>query len=142
MAVAQPWHSNTKSLLVLVFGFIPFLIGWGAHYLAGWFATKIKNEKVPYLEFKGPVMAVVAMGFLLIQYIILIVIAFIVNKWSVYAFVLLLPFLGYYALIYKELWQKYRACSHLNALDKAESPQGQLITGLRNERDELLKMVR
>jgi 1-acyl-sn-glycerol-3-phosphate acyltransferase len=142
VAVAQPWHKNTRSLIVLGLGFVPFLIGWGAHYLAGWLATKIKNEKVPYLEFEGPVMAVVAMGLLLIQYIVLIVTALIINKWSVYAFIALLPFLGYYSLIYKELWHKYTACSHLNALDKTAVPQGQLIAAFRNEREELLKMVR
>ncbi len=143
LAIAQPWHENSKNLMALIIGFIPFAIGWLGHWIPAWYASKIKNERVKYLEFKGPVLATVAMGGILIQYIILITVAFILNHWAIYALVALLPFLGYYSLIYKDLWIKYQACSHLKTANGTASEAWQEeVLQLRNEREEILGMVR
>ena len=136
IAIAQPWHARFKNLLALIIGFIPFLIGYLGHYLPTWYATKIRNERVKYIEFKGPVMAAVAIATILIQYIILIIVALIVNHWAFYSFVFLLPFLGYYAILYKDLWLKYRLCSRLKKISKEN------LEELRHEREGILKMVR
>lgn len=138
IAVAQPWHAQTKNLLVLVMGFIPYILGRLGHLIPIWYATKIRNERVRYLEFKGPVMGIVALGTSLIQYIILLIVAFIINQWAFYTFVLLLPFLGYYAIIYYDVWTKYKACSRLQKIDS----KGQLTQKWQQEREALLKMVR
>ena len=65
----------------------------------------------------------------------------IVWSWSFWLFVLVLPFLGYYSLLYHEAWQNYKACSQL---DKVAQPLGgeAYISALREEREAILKMVR
>lgn len=136
VGVAQPWYAQSKTFLMLVLGFIPFMIGYVGHWLPTWYALKVKNDRVPHLEFKGPVMATVGMGGIILQYIVFTIIAFIVNHWAIYTLLVLMPLLGYYAIIYKDLWKKYKAASRLKALDT----EG--VIQLRNEREAILKTVR
>lgn len=136
IAVAQPWYNDFKTLLTLIIGFVPFIIGYMAHFIPAWYGVKIRNERVKYIEFRGPVMAAVAVGGILMQYLILLIIALIVNHWAVYALLVLLPFLGYYSVIYKELLDKYRLCRHLKQVSNEEFEK------LRKERDTVLNMVR
>jgi glycerol-3-phosphate O-acyltransferase / dihydroxyacetone phosphate acyltransferase len=141
IAVAQPYHGRVKNLLALIIGFVPFLIGWFGHYLPNWYSRKIRKEKVPYIEFEGPVMAGVAIGGTVVQYLLLLVVGLVLGSWSFWLFVLILPFLGYYSLLYNELWKNYSACTHLN---KVAEPLGReiFITALREERESVLGMVR
>lgn len=141
VAVAQPYHASFRNLLALIIGFIPFLIGWYGHFLPNWYSRKVRNERVKFLEFKGPVMAGVALGATLIQYILLLLIGLVVGSWSLWLFILSLPFLGYYSLVYNELQQKYKVCSQLNKT--AEKQGGEAyISALRKEREAILGMVR
>ena len=141
IAVAQPYHARFKNSLALIIGFVPFLIGWFGHYLPNWYSRKVRDEQVPYLEFKGPVMAGVALGATLVQYIFLLVVGLIVGSWAFWLFILILPFLGYYSLVYNELWQNYRACSHLHKVAQAHGGEA-YISSLREERERVLGMVR
>ncbi len=141
VAVAQPYHARFKITLALIIGFVPFLIGWYGHYLPNWYSRKIRDERVPYLEFKGPVMAGVALGATLAQYIILLIVGLIIGSWAFWLFILILPFLGYYSLVYNELWHNYKACSRLNKV--AQNAGGDdYISVLREERENILSMVR
>ena len=136
IAIAQPWHYNNKNTLVLFIGFIPFLIGWYGHALPNIYAKYIGDKKIDELEYKGPVRAGVAMILTVIQYFILLIIALIINHWAFWGFVIVLPFLGFYALNYVDMWKKYRACTALKALNT----EG--VLALRTEREAILKMVR
>lgn len=136
IAIAQPWFHNTKTFLTLLMGFIPFLIGYLGHFLPIWYATKVRREKVKYLEFQGPVMAAVSMGGVILEYMIFLTIAFFINNWAIYALLFLLPFLGYYAIVYKELWDKYQYCKALKPISEEE------LLSLRQEREALLNMVK
>ena len=136
IAIAQPWHETNKSLLLLIFGFLPFFVGWLVHQFPVWYALKVRRERVKYLEFKGPVTAGVGLGVSLFLYLFLFIFALIFSKFVLAAFVLFLPLLGFYALIYRDLWVKYRACSRLKSLNT----EG--VVSLQKEREEILKMVR
>ena len=107
----------------------------------------MRNEKVVYLEFKGPVTAAVGFSVYIFQFLILFVIALIINKLSIIIFVLLLPFMSYFAFIYLDVKQKYRACKRLNAENMEYSdipnPFGtEWALSLKNEREVILKIVR
>ena len=141
VAVVQPYHANFKNTLALLIGFVPFLIGWYGHYLPNWYSRKVRREKVKYLEFEGPVMAGIAIAATLVQYILLIILAAIVGSWSLWLLILTLPFLGYYSLIYNELWHNYRACYRLNKVAETFG-KDEYIAALRIERDTILGMVR
>jgi 1-acyl-sn-glycerol-3-phosphate acyltransferase len=136
LAVAQPWHANFKNLIVLILGFIPFVIGWFGHALPNIYGKKIRDTQVKYLEFEGPVRAGVAMGAMVIQYLILFVAAIIINHWAFWAFFFMLPFLGFYSLIYVDLLRNYVHCQRLKRLNT----EG--VLALRTERETILKMVR
>jgi 1-acyl-sn-glycerol-3-phosphate acyltransferase len=136
LAIAQPWHGSFKSLIVLILGFIPFVIGWFGHGLPNLYAKKVIDKKVKYLEFKGPVRAGVSMGGMVIQYLILLIVAIFINHWAFWAFLFILPFLGFYSLIYVDLLRNYVHCHRLNRLN-AEG-----LLELRSARENILKMVR
>jgi hypothetical protein len=136
LAIAQPNHASATNLMALILGFIPFVFGWLTHLLPTWYGLKVRNERVKYLEFKGPVMAAVGFGVYILQFLILLTIALIANKLSIVIFVLLLPFMSYFAFLYLDLRQKYMACKSLNA----QNTEG--VTFLQNEREIILKMVR
>ncbi len=136
LAVAQPFHKNLKNTLALILGFIPFLIGRVVHQPAVWYAQKIRDERVRFLEFKGPVMAAVGLGVSLITYILLLILALIINNLAFWALVAIVPFLGFYAILYLEKWEKYRASSRLKVLDT----EG--VLHLRTERERLLTEAR
>ncbi len=141
VAVAQPYHARFKNVLALIIGFVPFLIGWYGHYLPNWYSRKVRDERVPDLEFKGPVMAGVALGATLVMYIVLLIAGLIIGSWAFWLFVLILPFLGYYSLVYNELWINFKACSHLNKVAKAHGGEAYIST-LRELREAVLGMVR
>jgi glycerol-3-phosphate O-acyltransferase / dihydroxyacetone phosphate acyltransferase len=149
-AVAQPNNATPTHLMALVLGFIPFVFGWLTHLLPKWYGLKVRNEKVKYLEFQGPVTAAVGYGVYLFQLLILFIIALIINKLSIIIFVLVLPFMSYFAFLYLDLRQKYVACKRLEAMKKQNmersdipntfGTEGPLL--LKNERENILKMVR
>ena len=141
VAVVQPYHTNFKNTLALLIGFVPFLIGWYGHYLPNWYSRKVRKERNLDIEFQGPVMLGVAIGVHVVQYLVLLVVGLIVWSWSFWLFVLVLPFLGYYSLLYHEAWQNYKACSQLS---KIAQPLGgdMYIESLREEREGILKIVR
>lgn len=146
-AVAQPWHANTKNTLALIIGFIPFAIGWVTHQIIVWYAQKTKREKVKHLEFEGPILAGTALGITIIQYLVLIILSFIINHWTFYAFVFLMPFLGFYAILYRDMREKYCLCCRLKGIntvtperDNDKSVKGGLLA-LREEREAILKTV-
>ena len=141
IAVAQPYHSRFKNLLALIIGFVPFLIGWYGHYLPNWYSRKVRKERDLDIEFQGPVMLGVAIGMHVVQYLVLLVMGLIVWSWSFWLFVLVLPFLGYYSLLYHEAWQNYKACSQLSKVAQLLGGEA-YISALREEREAILKMVR
>ena len=148
LAVAQPFHDNFNNLLTLIVGFVPFIVGWFGHWLPMWYARKVRNERVRFLEFKGPVFAGVAVGATLTQYILLIIVAVIVGKLAFCIFVFLLPFAGFYALIYNDLWKNYRAVRRLKQLDTVDEGnpdkigKGSKLPIWQAERTAILQTVR
>jgi hypothetical protein len=141
IAVAQPYHARFKNLLALIIGFVPFLIGWYGHYIPNWYSRKLRARHVKSIEFSGPITLGVAIGATTVQYLVLLLVGLIVWSWSFWLFVLVLPFLGYYSLLYNELWQNYTAGSQLNKV--AETQGGETyIAALREEREAVLGLVR
>jgi hypothetical protein len=107
------------------------------------YAVKVRNERVKYVEFRGPVMSAVGMGGVLILYILLFVLALIINKLAFWGFVLALPIMGYFSLLYRDLWEKYKTCSQLKALN-TEGPldASKSLKALQIERMDILNRVR
>jgi glycerol-3-phosphate O-acyltransferase / dihydroxyacetone phosphate acyltransferase len=143
LAIAQPYHATPSNLIALILGFIPFALGWLGHLIPMLYAVKVRNERVKYVEFRGPVMSAVGMGGVLILYILLFVLALIINKLAFWGFVLALPIMGYFSLLYRDLWEKYKTCSQLKALN-TEGPldASKSLKALQIERMDILNRVR
>ena len=119
VSVAQPRYYNWVNTLVLILGFIPFLIGAILNYLpvglSKWVAdTKIKSE-----QFKGSVRFGVGMGSYFIYWLIFFVTALITSNLYVIIAVFLMPALGYFALQYYDFYQLWKDAKKFDGIEKS-----------------------
>ena len=109
------WYSF-KNTLILIIGFVPFVLGAVLNALPAMIADHISKNKVKQLEFKASVKIAVAIGGFLIYYIIGIIIGFFVGNWMYWVVLLMMPFWGYVAIIYKEFYDKWKAARAFHKL--------------------------
>ncbi len=114
--------NNTNDLLtilVLIIGFIPCLIGYVFSFLPLFLAQNIANKKIKKIEFKSSIRYGVGMVGYTIYWLIFLMISLIIKDPSIIFFVITLPFFGYFAQIYIELFKQWIAKKKFTAL-KAE----------------------
>ncbi len=118
--IAQPQHGNLMNTLFLMIGFIPGLIGAVTNFIPFTIAKKLATAKVKKIEFFSSVRLGSYLGVYLIQYLILLILSFIVWKlWFLFA-VLATPFLGYFAVIYFDKLGLWQAAQKVKAADRTE----------------------
>lgn len=122
-------------IILLVLGFIPFLVGGIFNYLPFAFAENLAKQKVKKIEFYSSVRFGAGMVAYVLYFLLFLIIALFIGNGWVIGFVLLMPFLGYIAMRYLELFQAWKAGSAFQSLD--EKVQSKIIT----ERETLLKAV-
>ena len=105
-AILHPSYFGWLSLFIAILGFMPFAIGYLGNYLPIKLAAFIKNNYVAEVEDKMSVAIVVGLAATLLYYLLLAIICFLYGNVLCIAFITLLPFWGYFALIYKEYVQK------------------------------------
>lgn len=136
LAIAQPWHARMNNKLALGLGFVPFLVGFVAHGLPKWYAENVRRTKVrKALEFEGPVLFGVWTILTIAFYLILLLMALILMNWVLFAIILLLPFMGFFSVLYYDKYLKVKACQKLSRLRE------NTLEELQIERKEILKMV-
>lgn len=131
-AIAVGNVPGPQNLLVIILGFFPFLIGWLGNYLPLKLADVLINRLIKAIEFRASVKVATAMVLYILYFLFIIIIAIIAGKYSLLFVLLTLPFFGYYALLYREYFQKW---SRLRALKKLEKTD---ITNLKEMREALL----
>jgi 1-acyl-sn-glycerol-3-phosphate acyltransferase len=97
--------------VVLVLGFLPFLIGKTVLYPCWIYGKSIADKKVGMgknVEFYSSVRFGVSVFLFFIFYILLIISTLIVQEWSWSILVALIPFLCYFNLAYREYHQKWK----------------------------------
>jgi hypothetical protein len=97
---------------------LPFVLGYFGNYLPLLLANLIAVRYVIYLEFKASVKIAVAVGAFLIYYLLLIVLSVLMGNFMLLFFILLLPFFGYYSLIYREYFKKWKSFRSLNQVNE------------------------
>ena len=127
---------NLKNTLLLIFGFIPFLIGWVGNYLPLRIGKYFYDNKVKQLEFKAPVALGVAIGFYLIYFFGFMIFAYKMMGWLGIAIVLLVFFLGRFALIYQDHYQMWSAARRVGQLDADE------LQNLKKQRAAIVDLVK
>jgi glycerol-3-phosphate O-acyltransferase / dihydroxyacetone phosphate acyltransferase len=135
-AVAQPYHATLAKTIALVLGFVPYCIGYALHFPIFGYARHIRDTRVSQIEFKAPVAIGVGVGVILVLYLVFLIALMIVNKPIVWAFGLLLPFLGFYTVLYYDFWKRYQASRSVHSIPTATMENWQ------SKRTELLESVR
>lgn len=118
-AVAQPDSKKYSGNWTVFFGFLPFVIGHLGNYLPVLLANLIASRYVIYLEFMASVKIAVAIGAFVIYYVVLIVFSIWAGNFMLLFLVFLLPFLGFYSLIYREYFKKWKSLRSLNKVEEA-----------------------
>ena len=112
--VAQPMHGSFGVTLFLIFGWLPALLGAITNFIPFSMGKKIANDKVEKIEFFSSVRLGTYMGTYIIQYLILLILSFLVGNLWMWLAVLATPFLGYYSVNYFDkmrLWREARKVS-------------------------------
>ena len=71
--------------------------------------------------------------------IILIIVGIFVWQWWYWGLLIMMPFLGYFSLVYKEFYSKFAAARKFNALEKSKKEE--IITLRSNINSELGTMT-
>jgi 1-acyl-sn-glycerol-3-phosphate acyltransferase len=127
---------NGAAWLVLVIGFVPFLIG----YIFSWpyvrLGKYIADSKSEEIEYYASVWFSVTKISSIFYFIIWLLVTLIAQNWYILGFVLLMPFLGFYSLLYFEFKEK---C--LSAKRVRNNIDAKLLGDLKKQRDALLAAV-
>ena len=107
---------DLSNILILALGFVPFLVGRIGCFLPIFFANRLGIKKVRQKEFVASVKLASGIGFSLIYYFVLLIIAFFFTSWQVLLIVLLLPFLGYFSIVYQEFYSHFRQARKFQSL--------------------------
>ena len=120
LAIIQQQYAKGIHLLLLLLGFIPFFIGSVGNFLPMAFAHYIKDKYVKEITFQSSVVAAVGLFSWLIYYSILwlIVVKIFSAPVEYVIFLILLPFLGYFSLLYKEFYNKWSKAQKVKQLQK------------------------
>ena len=121
--------------ITLLIGFIPFVIGYIGNYLP-FFIAHHTGAKIKYIEDRLSIAMATGIGVYLIYFVILLGVAAYINDPIALGFVLILPFLGYFSLLYKEYYQECKAQNALRKVDK------HAIQNLKEQRLELQTLVK
>lgn len=115
-AVAQTKDQQFDRTVILLIGFIPFLFGYVFNfipmYLAELLGTKVKDH-----EDRMSIVIASAIVFYLIYYLLLLVFAAKMDEFYIRLFVAFIPIWGYFALLYREYYRKWRGTKYFKALD-------------------------
>jgi len=125
--------ANMSNLIVLITGIIPFVIGYVGNYLPLRYAAHVMDTKVKDIEDKISVALAVAIGGFLVYYLLLIIFGFVINKLAFWILLVMLPIWGFFALVYREFYAKYKAAKTAGKMDS------NIRTALLQMRSEILQ---
>lgn len=114
----QNYASFTNTLFTLL-GWLPSSIGIVLNYLPIWYGKSTAQHKVKQREFKAPVMVATFLGGFILYYLMWMIAAMLIGQTWFWVFVLLLPFLGVFGLLYSEFYQKWKAAKRFKQLDSS-----------------------
>lgn len=122
--LAQSHQSGLRNTLFLVLTFPIFLIGYMTNFLPFLVAKKVADQTVKRLEFHSSIRLGVCLAVYLIQFILLFAIVasvsvFMFGKGLWVLLLLLIPFLGYFAVFYQDVQQRWSEARKVGQMDQA-----------------------
>jgi len=101
-------RSNYMNLMMLIIGFIPFLLGYIFNVLPITLARYFSKNKVKKIEFKA-VMKLIPFLSLYPPYLLILGSILAFASWKSVLFVFLIPILGWYSFVYKAQFKEFLA---------------------------------
>ncbi len=137
--VAESIKNNRFKYLLLDFGLIPFLIGYVLNIIPMYLAEMTAKSKVKKIEFYSSVRYGAGLVLYLIYWLILLIVCAIIvgftgNYWW-FLLLLAVPVLGYFALIYRDVFQLWNARRKFRRLKKTDQKE------LKNLRKQILAFL-
>ena len=123
---------------LLIFGFIPALIGKIFHLPPIALAHYIQKAKIKKKEFMQPVIWSVSTFGTLIYYVFWGIAGAIINSKWLWLFLICIPFLGYSSLIHSDLWENLKLEM---TFDKLSATQKSMLQNLRTPLVEFIQPI-
>ncbi len=95
--------------LLIILGFIPMLIGVLSNIIPVLIANSYVAKNVKFVEFEAPLRFVINLGLHLLVWIIMMIVAIVTGNQYLLCFTIAMPFLGYFALIYFDIFREWNA---------------------------------
>lgn len=96
---------------------IPFIIGCVLNWLPLYLGSLFAKKKTKNIEFRASVAIFVSMVLYLIYWLLLLVCSLVIGKWWLIGMVISMPFLGYFALLYRDLDLRWKDCQRASVID-------------------------
>ncbi|MBP7821638.1 MAG: 1-acyl-sn-glycerol-3-phosphate acyltransferase [Saprospiraceae bacterium] len=119
-ALVNPPSHRIWSYLVIIIGFLPFILGYIINYIPYKIGKRTADTKVKSISFYAPVAFSVGLLIYLIQFLIILIILTIFLGWHGLLWATMLPVWSYFSLVYKEYFVRTRKSNALRRLNEAE----------------------
>jgi hypothetical protein len=136
LGIADELTYSTWSGLLLGLGWLPYLIGLLLNLPPVLGGIAIANKTVKTIEFRASVIIFVTMVLYLLYWLGWIVAAAIVGKVWLWVLALLLPVLGYFAVLYRDLDKMWKEDRNVQRLEEATEER---LLKMREELQNLVK---
>ena len=118
VGVVQYQKYNFINSILVIFGYIPFLVSVLINGLPLLIAKKFADAKIKKIEFHSSVRYGVGLVTYLIYWLIFMTIALVIGNSIFTAIVIIAPILGFYSLFYEEILNKWKAAGKFKSLAK------------------------
>ncbi len=133
--IVQPNIYTKFGIIGIIFGFLPYLLGYLFNFLPVFLGKFLADKWVKEIEFYASVAASSALAAYLIYFSGLLILAAKFESVFLFIFILMIPFLGFFALQYQEYVKKWRNGRQFHQVSEA------IINQLKEKRKGILRMV-
>jgi hypothetical protein len=135
IGLAQPEKGGIGKGLLLLIGGILFIPAYLLNFLPAVVSDFLSFKLVKDIKFYLSVRAGMSMLLYFFYWSIILIVSLIIAPWWVVGLVLLMPLLGYYAILYLDVYNKWSAAR------KVKTTDAELVSRLQHERSALLAQV-
>ncbi len=131
--IVQPHSYHPLGIIGIVFGILPFILGWLFNILPIKFGEYLAEHKVKNITFYASIKASMALAAYIIYFPILLLIALFSKSIFLIIFVAMIPFLGFFALQFYEYVEKWKEGRQFYKTDET------VINNLKIQRKTILR---
>ncbi len=106
--IVQPHFYHPLAILGIIAGFLPFALGWLFNMLPIQFGRYLAEHKVKSITFYASIKASMALAGYIVYFPILFLLSLFSKSLFLIIFVIMIPFLGFFALQYYEYYHKWK----------------------------------